>query len=118
VREYLNEKEVENFTRLKILNTVLKALQTGDPVTGLVLPCDENFQTRVYTVINPDSKNKTEYEKFEDMLQFTSKTLIQGTIQVTTNTIFSTIKKNLETRKMLQDTHQITLLRNNINAKN
>jgi hypothetical protein len=118
VKAYSNEKDLEKFTRLNILNTVLKALQKGDPVTGLVLPCDENFQTRVYTVINPESKNHKEYEKIENMLQFSSNTSIQGTIQVTTNTIFSTIKKNLETRKMLQDTHQITLYRNNINAKN
>jgi hypothetical protein len=118
VKAFSNDKDTQNFTRLKILDIVLKALQKGDPVTGLVVPCDENFQTRVYTVINLESKNKREYEKIEDMLQFSSSTSIQGTIQVTTNTIFSTIKKNLECRKMLQDTHQITLYRNNINAKN
>jgi hypothetical protein len=117
VKAYSNEKEEDKFTRLNILNTVLTALQKSDPVTSLVVPCDENFQTRIYTKINPDSKNKTEYNKIEEMLQFSSSTVIQGTIQVSTNTIYSTIKKNLETRKILQDTHQITLLRNNINAK-
>jgi hypothetical protein len=118
VKAYSTENERENFTRLRVLQIVLSALQKEDPVTSLVVPSDEHFQKRVYTTINLNSKNKTEYEKLENMLQFSSNTLIQGTIQITSNTIYSTIKKNLETKKMLQDTYQITLYRNNINANN
>jgi hypothetical protein len=75
-------------------------------------------KTRIYTNINPESKNKQEYAKIEQMLHFTNNNSIQGTVQVTTNTIYSTIKKNFETRKALQETIQITVYRNHINAKN
>jgi hypothetical protein len=118
IKTHATDKQQENFNRLQVLKIVLTALQKGDPATSLVVPCDENFQTRVYTTINPDSKNKQEYAKIEQMLNFTNSNFIQGTVQVTTNTIYSTIKKNLETRKTLQDTFQITLYRNHINAKN
>jgi hypothetical protein len=118
IKAYTTEKDQETFNRLQVLNIVLRALQKSDPETSSLVPCDENFMKRVYTPINPDSKNKHEYEKIEKMLHFTNSTSIQGTVQITTNTIYSMIKKNLDTRKALQETIQITLYRNQINAKN
>jgi hypothetical protein len=118
IKAYANEKERDDFNRLQVLQIVLKALQKSDPVTGLIIPSDDQFHTRVYTNINPESKNKKEYEKIEQLLHFSGNNIIQGTIQVTTNTIYSTIKKNLETRKTLQEKFPITLYRNNIKATN
>jgi hypothetical protein len=118
VKAYANEKEQENFTRIKVLKTIFLALQKVDPVTSLVVPSDDQVQKRIYNTLNPESKNRTEYEKIENLLHYTSSNSIQGTIQISSNTIYSTIKKNLDTKKILQETTQITLYRNNINAKN
>jgi hypothetical protein len=118
IKAFATEKDQETFNRLEVLNIVLKAMQKCDPVTSLIIPCDDQFQKRIYTVINPTSKNKKGYEKIEQLLNYTSNNMIQGTVQITSNTIYSTIKKNFDTKKMLQEKFQISLYRNNFKATN
>jgi hypothetical protein len=93
VKAHSSDKEQENFTRKKVLQTILLALQKGDSLTSLVVPSDDQFQKRVYSTISPESKNKSEYEKIENLLHFTNTNSIQGTIQISSHTIYSTIKK-------------------------
>jgi hypothetical protein len=76
-----------------------------------------NNSTKEFTrhlIWNP--KTRRNMKKIEQLLQFSTNNSIQGTIQVSSNTIYSTLKKHIDTRKILQENINITLLRNNINA--
>jgi hypothetical protein len=118
VRTFPNEEETEQYTRLNIIQTVLTALQKGEPETKLILPADATTQQRTYSTININSKNIAEYKNIEDLLQMPTNGNIQGNLLFTSNAKYSTIKKNNETKKILLDKFKIITYLNNINAIN
>lgn len=114
-RAHDSDDEKVQFSRINVLNIVLKSFQEAEPNTCIIIPADANTQERSYTKINPKSKNITENQNIEKLLHH-SKDLIFGTIEISSDTIYSTIKK-FEVKKGLQDPFNIATNLNNINAK-
>jgi hypothetical protein len=118
IKAFPNEKEKQTFTKLNVLDIVLKAFQASDQETSIIIPQDESQQQRMYTKINPASKNKNEYAKIENLLHTNSTGTIQGNILLTSNKKYSTIKKHQDTKTILQDKYNIYTNKNDINSKN
>jgi hypothetical protein len=108
----------ESFTKLNVLQTLLRALQASDPSTCIIIPGDSNYSPRTYSKLNQNSKNTREYQKIENLLNYNTNGALQGNIQITTNTMYSTMKKNPDTKKLLQESCNIHLNLNNILSTN
>jgi hypothetical protein len=118
IRAFPNEKESEQFSRLNIVQTVLTALQSGEQETKLIMPPNTTTQQRTYSTINVNSKNINENKMIEDLLQVQQNGSIQGNLLITSNSRYFTIKKNQETKKLLQDKFKIITNLNDIEATN
>jgi hypothetical protein len=103
---------------LNIVQIVLSAFRAAEPNTKIILPADSEREQRTYSTINPKSKNTDEIKKIEQLVFTHNNGTIQGNISITSSSKYSTIKKNVDAKKILQYKFKITTNINDINAKN
>jgi hypothetical protein len=119
VHQSLSTKnEVTQFTRLHLLNMILKAAQACDPNSNIVAPPDKkNPNTTRTTRPILSQKDAIEYNKIQAMLLVHENDIITGNVTITCNTRYLTIKKHFNTKTIMHEHFKIGLVRNNINAE-
>jgi hypothetical protein len=106
------------FTRLYVIHNILQAFKAKDPTSSIIMPQDSQNPQRTYNNINVKSKNVSEYKKIEELLNINDAGIIHGNITITSNTRYSTIRKNQDTKDLLQEVYKLNIIRNDINMKN
>jgi hypothetical protein len=86
IRAFPPNEEEQKFTRLHVLQNVLQAMQACDSSTCMIIPEDAQFQQRKYMNINPDLKNKAEYQKIENLLNIQTNGFFTGNVHFTSDT--------------------------------
>jgi hypothetical protein len=90
--------------------------QQSDPKT-IILTYGIDHQQKFFRKIDPTQKITNNYRRLEHCLQINSNGGIFGNIIVASNTKYSTLKKDHQTRQNLQQFFKITTTLNSNNAK-